>query len=386
MDQTRIARQTGKVNPCDRMINFMISKRQSCGCESNTIHNNNRIISSLYEAVGDSAWHTSAMNSLVTNVLEKQHLEDIVELLPDIVRLWSQHFRFACVKSELTSSNLNINTCRNLSGSFKNMTTILHVKNQDFNQTYVEFDACDFIPHFDQLIEYAGTTFFVRILKNGKQVYGYTVDEFDTLEHRELQRCNEFGMFLTHSINTVLHNFELNQLNLSLEKAYEEIATLSIHDPMTGIYNRRGFFQTTKSLILDKSNYGKYLNIAIIDMDGLKSINDNYGHSEGDFSINAIAHSLKNIDADNLICTRFGGDEFTCTFLSDTADAYTSEHIQTKISEALSKINGVSDKEYPISFSTGLSTQLIDENIDIESIISRADAMMYTEKAAKKAH
>ncbi len=384
IEQTEIVKNTGVVSPSDHMINFRLLKSQSCGCEPNNIHNNNRIISDLYEAVGDSSWHTIAMNSLVKSVFEKNKLEHLVELLPATVRLWSDHFRFACIKSELMSDNLTLSRCRDVSGKLGNMTTILRVANREFTDTYVTFDVKEFIPNFDQLIDSPGTTFIARILKNGEQVYGYTVDEYDVLEHRKLQRCDEFAMFLTHCINTVLHNFELTQLNRDLEKAYDDIASLSIQDPMTGIYNRRGFFKVLSDNFTLTGLLGQYLYVVNVDLDGLKYINDNYGHKEGDFAITAVAHSLKAIQAEHLICARFGGDEFTCTFLSDSPDTHSTDDIKQQITDALSKVPGVSDKEYPLQFSIGMCVQEITRDLNLEGLISIADENMYADKAQHK--
>jgi len=383
LEQSELVKNTGKLSPCEHKIHFDVVKRQSCGCEPNTIHNHSQLVSELYLAASDASWHTLAMNSLVTSVLEKNHVEDIIHELPNTVRLWYGNFRFACLKSELLADNLKSSN-RDFSGSFGRMATILYVKEGVFDEPCEQFDVREFIPRFDELIDQPGLTFVARILKNGKQVYGYTVDKFLELNYRQVQRCNEFAMFLTHSINTVLHNYELTELNHNLENANAEIAAMSIHDPLTGIYNRRGYFNTLAELRKDESLVGKYIYMVNVDLDRLKYINDNYGHSEGDFAITAVARSLPSIDADPLIYARFGGDEFTCTFIADTDDLYTTEQIKSQINEALLKLPGVSEKEYPINFSIGLCVQKITPDINIESIISSADSKMYADKAEHK--
>lgn len=384
MAETARVKESGDVSPVDHMINFRISKNQSCGCQPASYHNFSKIITKLYEDNGDSAWHTLAMNTLVTDVSEAQYIEDIIKFLPHTVRLWSDHFRFACIKSELTNEELTCNPHPDLTDKFNNMTTMLYVKNHNFENANVSFGIAEFIPDFDDLISAPGTTFVIRLLNFGKQVYGYTVDEFSDLDHRQLQRCNEFAMFLAHSIHAVFHNFQLNELNHSLENAYRDIETLSVCDPLTGIYNRRGFLQMIDSVIAREMGSDKYLYLINIDLDGLKYINDNFGHNEGDFAITSVAHALLGIHADNLICSRFGGDEFSCIFTGSSPDQYSAALIKEQIMDALKTIPDVADKSYPIDFSIGITCHIIDETLNVESLSSEADKKMYEDKVARR--
>lgn len=384
MSETARVKESGDVSPFDHMINFRVLEKESCSCELTSPHNYSKIITRLYDANGDSSWHVLAMNELVSKVSEAQYVEDIMDLLPNTVKLWSDHFRFACIRSNLTKDELMQNPTPDLTKSFDNMTTMMYVKNHEFSNTGVQFNVQELIHDFDSLIEKPGTTFVVRVLNYSKQVYGYTVDEYTTLDHRQVQRCNEFGMFLAHSIHTVLHNYQLNELNHNLEKAYRDIATLSISDPLTGIYNRRGFFQMVDMILTKEKNSNKYLYLINIDLDGLKHINDNFGHSEGDFAITCIAHSLLAINADNLICSRFGGDEFNCIFTGSSPDEYNSEIIRQQVMNALQTIPDVATKDYSLNFSIGLVCQPIDDSLNIESMTSIADSKMYDNKMSHK--
>ena len=134
------------------------------------------------------------------------------------------------------------------------MVTILWSYHGEFREPGEVFDISEFVPHLDEIIKQNGDidTLIVRLLNSGKKVYGYAVEGFQDLDDRRLQRSNEFAMFLSFSIDTVLHNYQLAKLNENLSKAYNEIANLYILDSMTGIYNRRGFFQKFGSMIGEK--------------------------------------------------------------------------------------------------------------------------------------
>ncbi len=377
IDKINEVKATGKVEPCNHMIGFNILKSQSCGCEPNRFHNHAEVITALYNATGDSSWHTLAMNTLVTSLLEKQYIEDIATLLPETVRLWSENFRFACVKSDLTKDRITREACVNATDKFNDMSTILYMKNQQFEEPNKQFNVSEFIPSLDDIVDDPGTFLFVRLIHYGKQVYGYTVDGVAEPNLRNLQRCNEFDMFLAHSINTVLHNYALN-------KAYEEIEALSVNDPMTGIYNRRGFFTRLNAITEKKDMLKQYLYIVFIDMDGLKGINDNFGHKEGDFAITTVAQSLTKLNIPNSLCARFGGDEFICAFFADNPELYSSDGIKEQIIDIINKTPVVTDKRYPIDFSMGILCQRVENIKDIDDLILSADKMMYVNKMGKK--
>lgn len=377
-------KQTKQVVPKDHMIKFFTWPRQSCGCLKKSSLNYAKIISSLYDSSADSTWHMLAMNKLVTKLLDKHSLEDVAEQLPDTAWLWSTNFRFACVKSHITKSSEVHREPTYMTGSFDEMTTILKVKNQCFDKELTSFNIKDFIPNLDDIIEKPGTTFVVRLISHGKQVYGYTVDEFDEIDSRALRRCNEFDMFLAHSVNTVLHNFEAKELNKSLERAYDEIASLSIHDPMTGVYNRRGFFTKINTLLESQYMKNKYLYIVYVDLDGLKKINDTYGHNEGDFAITTVAQALQKLSVVNPLCARFGGDEFICAFFHGLPNAYNAKNLKVQLMSIIRQSPMVSQKEYSIDFSIGVLFEQVDSHININDIITTADQKMYANKLEKK--
>ena len=122
--------------------------------------------------------------------------------------------------------------------------------------------------------------------------------------------------------------------------------------------------------------------ITFIDMDGLKFINDNYGHDEGDFAIQRLAGVIKECCHPDNICARFGGDEFVL-FDSDASNS-SAESLERRFNAKLERINQIINKPYIISASLGSNITTVGEEDTLYKIIKQADELMYKVKKKKR--
>lgn len=355
----------------DHPFHFIPKIQQSCGCKPKTFHNLNQVISTLYENLGDSAWHSISMNQLISANLNNESIPELSKILPEHVNLWKSYFRFSCVKSSMFSS------CK-VEDNFTNMVSILDIRSGNVSNANKIFPIEEFIPNMDD-IENADT-FIVRLLNSGKTVYGYNVEGFQEIDERGMQRCNDFAFFLSYCLNTVVHNAKQKELTEGLIKANHEISMMSLHDPMTGLFNRRGFYHCVEKILKDEQNAGKYLYIFSIDMNHLKYINDTFGHSEGDFAITTLSQALLKVSGSSALCARFGGDEFVVVIPHADKDAYTALEFYNKILNEFASANVIYQKPYKIEASVGMSYQEVSTAIDIEALLAEADKYMYQMK------
>jgi len=159
----------------------------------------------------------------------------------------------------------------------------------------------------------------------------------------------------------------------------KEMDEMYRHDALTGLYNRIGFQNQLKTLRKDPEYQGIPVTILMSDLDGLKFINDNYGHAEGDSAIYQVANALFRSVPESSLSTRFGGDEvFSIVFGDCDADA-----IIRKIDENLKEYNETSGKPYKVATSCGYTKSVLDEHFDISRCIKDADAAMYETKNKK---
>lgn len=165
-----------------------------------------------------------------------------------------------------------------------------------------------------------------------------------------------------------------------LEKAKAEIHQLSISDELTGLLNRRGFFLLAEpALELAKRNGNSCL-VAFLDVDGLKRVNDVYGHEMGDELIRDVAGVLRTTLGKSDIIGRMGGDEF-CVLVCDPEGDLPV--LRKRIFDAFQTFNDTQDRVYQLSASAGLLHVWPADTCTLEQLLARADRLMYEDKRAE---
>lgn len=184
-------------------------------------------------------------------------------------------------------------------------------------------------------------------------------------------------------INNQLANMtrELNKKNIALEKANATISKLARNDSLTGCYNRRyGLELLDRQMKLSQRNQISLL-LAFLDIDNFKTINDTFGHDEGDKVLKEVTGLLKsNLREVDIIC-RMGGDEFLLAFPDSSLQEVPL--IRKRLEKSLSQLNHTIKKNYQIQFSMGFSEYDPRKPKNLDELIAIADQEMYKEKKRK---
>lgn len=167
-----------------------------------------------------------------------------------------------------------------------------------------------------------------------------------------------------------------------LELAETELRSLSLTDDLTGLYNRRGFFIHAEQYLKTARRLGKQFLLFYADMDGLKQINDTFGHEEGSFAILRLAEILKKTFRDSDIVARLGGDEFAMLVTDVTGTSKKS--ISARLQENLRNHNTRSISGYELSLSFGIVCVDLDTTTaTVDELVAQADRQMYEHKRSK---
>lgn len=159
--------------------------------------------------------------------------------------------------------------------------------------------------------------------------------------------------------------------------AEERLTYISLHDIMTGIYNR-AFFEEEMSR-LSKSRYYP-ISILVMDMDNLKSINDKYGHQAGDQALQNIARIIKDCFRSEDVVARIGGDEMAV--LLQGLDANGAANAKERILTCIEAHNRLLTTDIRLSISIGWGTATAGDSL--ANTFKLADERMYLEKKRKK--
>ena len=160
----------------------------------------------------------------------------------------------------------------------------------------------------------------------------------------------------------------------------EKVESLYKYDTLTGLYNRTGFSKAYDKLIAKYKDQDCTLTIIFSDLDGLKYINDHFGHAAGDHAIHTVASAFIHACPETALCLRFGGDEM----LAVIVDLHEPDAIIAKIDRYIETCNANADLPYQISASIGAYQTALTSSLDFEHLINKADELMYLEKSKKK--
>ena len=183
-------------------------------------------------------------------------------------------------------------------------------------------------------------------------------------------------------INDISMSLEaLRRLN-SARHLYSTMQLDAIMDEMTGVFNRNGFNKMFPRM-LEHAEKSKHDVVVILgDLNGLKYVNDTFGHSEGDEIIKTAAQAMSECKVDGAVTEnnfRIGGDEYVKVAYGNITDQNIAD-FRKSMEQYLENYNNTSGKPYKVQIPLGVKLSRADEARDPDTLLSEADKLMYGEK------
>lgn len=161
-----------------------------------------------------------------------------------------------------------------------------------------------------------------------------------------------------------------------------ELQHLAITDDLTGLRNRRGFLLLAEQARKLAHRTRARCLLVFIDIDGLKRVNDTFGHREGDALILDAARVLAAVFRDTDVIARVGGDEFAVLALSEGARS--AETIGRRLQARIDELNQQSGRRYALAMSYGIEELPAATHLSLEEQLARADHAMYATKRERR--
>ncbi len=182
-----------------------------------------------------------------------------------------------------------------------------------------------------------------------------------------------YVLHLYSNLNDVAEEFEDIIFDISnTQKTVSEMEQYTEIDYMTGCFVRSVATDTIKTYLEEKIAFS----IIYIDLDGLKTVNDKYGHEEGDWYIKTVSDKIRSI-FDGEVIARIGGDEFLVV-----SKNFAKTQAQTCVIE-VEQLAAKNNKQYVTSVSIGVQDTAADTILGVETLIAKADEKMYEMKCKK---
>ena len=188
---------------------------------------------------------------------------------------------------------------------------------------------------------------------------------------------------MVYALLTVM-NSAIIDLCLLKEKdtLVDKLDSMYVRDELTKLYNRFGMRRFVEKIMKVAKRDNKFIMCIELDLDGLKKINDTYGHEAGDNAIVQVANAMRQASERREVCIRSGGDEYLVFGIAER-EGDAGAFIQ-RVEEYLEEYNERNSWPYEVSCSCGYCVHSAAEVQSLEEMVTEADKLLYQVKTRKK--
>lgn len=370
--------RNGRPHEDSYVVNFHIIHSQSCGCEKTDARNVNDAMQDVLDRLRLSKERQEQTCQLQSAVTSMSSLSELPAILTD---KFIFHTIVFAINDDIFRAPEFGQNHRGDNAFGKNVNILYH------RNFWNPGDPCiirraNLAPRLSEMLKREAPIVFCP-LHFMDLILGYCAFQPE-IETDEYEKISSFMNAINSSLGIYHAQMHTKSINMQLKSANNELERLYVHDHMTGLLNRRGFYRQIRQQMDDST--GKNLSIILIsaDLDGLKYINDTFGHTEGDNAITTVGHALMTSAIQGEVCSRFGGDEFTVAGIIPDANQTYFDGFLKRFRTYLEQYNAASQKPYQVESSIGFCIKPLSNDIDLDQMIKIADDRMYEDKVRRK--
>ena len=371
-----------KAIPMSQWCEYENHYRGSCGCNTHKVEFNKDIYHRQMLSMRNIAKHVVYMQSEFNEASDEEECLDCLALFLQNMGVDSY---YVCLKNQDISEeemeryynryDKNIPLERAAALSKRARMVSLRMFSEHGGKpvkTDILFDKQDILPamYADRL---QNKLSIMEPIHSLNEAYGYVV--FQMTEEPDAVPNERFEL-LCLNFGDALRRIYMHQNLLSVRDAMY----LYLRDPLTDVYNRRGFEKNYLEVSSWAKNEGVGMALAGMDMDGLKEINDGLGHKAGDEALCATAKALEQSLRGKEFCARLGGDEFAAVLVLDEPGRI--ERFREEFAKALMTAGERLEGKYSLQSSMGIVE--MDHRATMSEYMHNADVLMYENKKQKK--
>lgn len=357
-------------------INTRAIFTQSCGCNRLKKKSINDFRIKSYNKLSQYRSGVMNMNLMASDLAETSSMEEVIDRISHhVLNIECTEFYLCLCENWCSTYDAEKGFIDNIitNGYTNNMLCMLSYKDRTFNRNSFKFPCKDMLPNFDNC-QSGGNIYYYAPIHFHEKCLGYCIIGNSSFPLQS-PMYHSWIVNISTCIENVINKISLKHMVSELDKLY-------VVDNLSKIYNRNGFSRFAGEIYRRACINKTDIMVLFIDLDGLKYINDKFGHHEGDNAILEVAQAIKSCCNNNEVYARFGGDEFLV--FASNYDEDDAKRLCLSIENKLKLYNQKSEKPYKVGASMGYHITVADSNIPIANIISIADSKMYELKKQRK--
>ena len=349
-------------------VSTCVVPRESCGCRRNVVPGKTGLSSRSYydqlQHLKRDSMQTVFMSVDAETVVDFPSLNRVIykyvfnnDYLRDFL-LFTNDYDWKSVDNQEMCGYTN-DVC---------LRTVIHGSDQEIEDLNIRLATRDIAP--DGYYSSQPCAYYAIPLHYQECSYGYVLISYLS--------GGMMGEYCQYMVIAICNAIEKIHVNMKVNTLIEKLAGMYVTDAMSNLKNRYGFDRESKRMYELMSTEGHTMAVIAIDMDGLKTINDTFGHAEGDFALKTVSEIIQKACFTDEQCFRIGGDEFEVLAL-DYSESAIDKYFR-RFNEMLESFNASSEKPYNINASYGYALCAPEGRKTLNEWLTISDNRMYEMK------